>query len=148
MEKGGFFPEGALGGQGTDGGAAHRAIEGFTEIGADGVIFRGPVVGTRPQFDPHGGCDVGQARSSGAGKMKKQGLGILRIDLQGPVRGAAEQPAEGFPEAGEKPFADAVLTCELERLDAPGLLLARGGLGIVLLAKAQELTVDGDVHVL
>ena len=55
MEKGGFFPEGALGGQGTDGGAAHRAIEGFTEIGADGVIFRGPVVGTRPQFDPHGG---------------------------------------------------------------------------------------------
>ena len=70
MEQRSFFPEGALGGQGADSGIAHGAVEGLTEIRADAVIFRRPVVGTRSQLDPHGRSDVGETGASGLREME------------------------------------------------------------------------------
>jgi hypothetical protein len=118
------------------------------KIGADGVVLRRPVVGPRPQLDADGGGDVCEAGTSGLGEVEEQGLRIGRIDLQVPALGAVQQASHGFLKARQEGFPDAVLAGALEGLDAPGLLLTRGCLWIVVVTKAQELAMEGDVHVL
>jgi hypothetical protein len=80
--------------------------------------------------------------------MEEDGLRILSVDFHGPAFAAAEAGRHFRAEGGEQAFPDAVLASLLEGIDPASLLLAGRGLRIVFVTEAEELAVEGNVHIL
>ena len=71
VQESGFFPEGALGGEGTDSGFSNGGTKGFAKVGADFSLFRRPVVGAGSQLNANRRGNVGEAGAASLREMKQ-----------------------------------------------------------------------------
>jgi hypothetical protein len=151
VEQGRLFPEGALGGEDFDGSPAElRLVECLAEVGENGVGSFRPVVRAGTEFNPDGRLDIGQRGGAGLREGKEDGLGILRIEVEGPVAVVSKETFELCIKGGEQGLADAFGAGRLQLFDPLALLfIRRCCLGIVIgIAEAELVAVEGEIDVL